>query len=176
MALSDACFDFLEALREAAQELAERSTRYSHSPIGYGEEIDALTIACREVQASPWNEDAAIRLVKLAGSILGYYDTVPGSADLSGRLNRMNALVRIVRNDLGDAEADQIAILAPELVADTPKAEGAALRLKPILSRLGKVAYEMAIKIVSDVASETVKKICLASKLSADLILKLSKG
>jgi hypothetical protein len=70
----------------------------------------------------------------------------------------MNALVRIVRSDLGDAEANEVATLVPDLTSDTPKAESAALRLKPILLRLGKVGYEVAIKIITDVASEVVKK------------------
>ena len=158
MALSDACFEFLEALREAAQGLAEQTARYANSPVVYGQEVDALTQACRDVQASPWNEEAAVRLVKLAGAILNYHDTPPGSLDLSERHERMSALVRIVRDNLGDAEADQVAALVPDLTADTPSATNAASRLKPILSRMGKVAYDMAIKIITDVASETVKK------------------
>ena len=111
------------------------------------------------MQAEPWNEEAAIRLVRLAGSIVSYHDTAPGSPGESARLDRMNALVRIVRSDLGDAEANEVAALVPDLTSDTPKAESAALRLKPILLRLGKVGYDVAIKIITDVASETVKKI-----------------
>ena len=76
----------------------------------------------------------------------------------SARLDRMNALVRIVRSDLGDAEANEVAALVPDLTSDTPNAEGAALRLKPILLRLGKVGYDVAIKIITDVASEIAKK------------------
>ena len=71
---------------------------------------------------------------------------------------RMNALVRIVRSDLGEAEANEVATLVPDLTSDTAKAESAALRLKPILLRLGKVGYDVAIKIITDVASEVVKK------------------
>jgi hypothetical protein len=67
-------------------------------------------------------------------------------------------LVRIFRSYLGDAEADEVAALVSDLTSDTPKAESAALRLKPILLKLGKVGYDLAIKIISDVASETVKK------------------
>ncbi len=66
--LSDACFDFLESLRDAAQTLAEQSAHYANSPLRYGEELDALLVACSEVQAHPWNEEAAIRLVRLTGS------------------------------------------------------------------------------------------------------------
>ena len=159
MALSDACFEFLESLQEAAQALAQKSAHYAKSPFRYGEEIDALLRACGDAQAKPWNEEAAIRLIRLAGSIMSYHDTVPGSPGHSARLDRMNALVRIFRSDLGDAEADEVAALVPDLTSDTPKAESAALRLKPILLRLGKVGYDVAIKIISDVASEAVKKI-----------------
>jgi hypothetical protein len=67
-------------------------------------------------------------------------------------------LVRIFRSYLGDAEADEVAALVSDLTSDTPKAESAALRLKPILLKLGKVGYDLAIKIISDVSSETVKK------------------
>ena len=159
MALSDACFEFLKSLREAAQALAQESAHYAKLPFRYGEEIDALLGACGDVQAEPWNEEAAIRLIKLAGSIMSYHDTAPGSSGESARLDWMNALVRIFRSDLGDAEADEVATLVPDLTSDTPKAESAAMRLKPILLRLGTVGYDVAIKIISDVASATVKKI-----------------
>jgi hypothetical protein len=157
--LSDACFEFLEALREAAQELGRQVGHYANSPLGYGEEIEALIVACDNVQVRPWNEEAAVRLIRLAGSILNYHDTLPGSPDETARLERMNALVRIVRSDLGEDEANEVAALIPVLTADTPNAENAARRLKPIFLRLGKVGYDMAIKIITDVASETVKKI-----------------
>ena len=127
-------------------------------PFRYGDEIDAILSACRDVQTEPWNEEAAIRLIRLAGSILNYHDAPPGSSDEAARLERMNALVRIVRSDLGDAEATEVAALVPDLTSDTAQAESAALRLKPILMRLGKVGYDVAVKIITDVASEVVKK------------------
>jgi uncharacterized protein DUF2321 len=157
--LSDACFEFLETLREAAGVLAEQAALYVNSPLRYGDELDALLAACRDVQRpQPWNEEEAIRRIKLAGSILIYHDTPPGSDDQPARLERMNSLIRIVRSDLGDAQANEVASLVPDLTSNTPKAESAALRLKPILSRLGKVGYDMAIKIITDVASEMAKK------------------
>jgi hypothetical protein len=157
--LSDSCFDFLLSLREAAGALAHASAQYAKPPFRYGDEIDALLVACGDVQATPWNEEAATRLIRLAASIMNYHDTSPGDPDHSARLDRMDALVRIVRSDLGDAEANEVALLVPDLTtSDTPKAESAALRLKPILLRLGKVGYDMAIKIITDIASEVVKK------------------
>jgi hypothetical protein len=118
--LSDACFEFLESLRDAAQALAQQSAHYAKSPLRYGEEIDALLVACNDVQRpKPWNEEAAVRLIRLAGSILNYHDTSPGSDDQPARLERMNALIRIVRSDLGDAEANEVAALIPDLTSDT---------------------------------------------------------
>jgi hypothetical protein len=148
----------LESLRDAAQTLAEQSAHYANSPLGYGEEIDALLVACNNVQVSPWNEEAAVRLIRLAGSVLKYHDTPPGSDEQPARLDRMNSLIRIVRFDLGDAQANEVASLVPDLTSDTPKAASAALRLKPILAGLGKVGYDMAIKIIIDVGSEMAKK------------------
>jgi hypothetical protein len=64
----------------------------------------------------------------------------------------MKTLVRIVRSDLGEAASNEVATLVPDLTSDTLKAESAALRLKPILLRLGKVGSNVAIKIITDIA------------------------
>jgi hypothetical protein len=42
---------------------------------------------------------------------------------------------------------------------ETAFTEPASLRLKAMLSRLGKPAYEIAIKVISDIGSATAKKI-----------------
>ncbi|MCI4678958.1 DUF2321 domain-containing protein [Rhodoblastus acidophilus] len=156
--LSDACFEFLASLKEAAQTLSRNAAHYTDSPLGYGDEIDALLAACEDVQLAPWNEEAAIRLIKLASSVLAYYDTIPGSPEIAARQERMKTLVALFRSDLGDAVADEVATLIPDLTSESKKAESAALQLKPLLAKLGKVAYDMAIKIISDVASATVTK------------------
>ena len=116
-------FEFLKSLRDAAQALVENTRPHAKTPFRYGDEIDAILSACRDAQAEPWNEEAAIRLIRLAGSILNYHDAPPGSSGEAARLERMNALVRIVRSDLGDAEAGEVAALVPDLTPDTPKAE-----------------------------------------------------
>jgi hypothetical protein len=46
----------------------------------------------------------------------------------------------------------------PDIVRDTTKTEGASLKLKRILGKLGKDVYSIAIKVVTDIASETAKK------------------
>lgn len=46
----------------------------------------------------------------------------------------------------------------PDIVHDTPKTESASLKLMSVLKTLGKSAYDISIKVVTDVASETAKK------------------
>jgi len=46
----------------------------------------------------------------------------------------------------------------PDVVRNTAKPESASLRLKRILGKLGKPLYDIAIKVTTDVASETAKK------------------
>lgn len=61
----------------------------------------------------------------------------------------------------GDLSEDDIAAAEatlPDVLRDTPKSEAAALRLKRIMAGLGKPVYDVAIKVVSDIASETAKK------------------
>jgi hypothetical protein len=46
----------------------------------------------------------------------------------------------------------------PDILHDTPKTQSASLKLKRLLPKLGTVAYDIAIKVITDVASETAKK------------------
>jgi hypothetical protein len=46
----------------------------------------------------------------------------------------------------------------PDILQDTPKTESASLRLKRIMGKLGKPLYDISIKVVTDIASETAKK------------------
>jgi hypothetical protein len=45
-----------------------------------------------------------------------------------------------------------------DVVRDTPKTESASLKMKRLLGKAGKPVYEVAIKVISDIASETAKK------------------
>jgi hypothetical protein len=58
------------------------------------------------------------------------------------------------------SEEDIAAVEAslPDVLRDTPRTESASLRVGRILKGLGKPVYDVAIKVVSDVASETAKK------------------
>lgn len=60
--------------------------------------------------------------------------------------------------DLEGQDATDAAELVKAVSIDTPRTEAAALKLKRLLLKLGKASYEVGIKVVSDVASETAKK------------------
>ena len=71
----------------------------------------------------------------------------------------MRVLAQVLATDVGEAQAHEILCLLPTIATDTPQAAGAAQHLKELLPRLGKAAYDIAIKVISDLASETAKKI-----------------
>jgi hypothetical protein len=46
----------------------------------------------------------------------------------------------------------------PDVIRDTPKTQSASLRMKRILEKVGKPLYDVALKVFTDVASESAKK------------------
>jgi hypothetical protein len=46
----------------------------------------------------------------------------------------------------------------PDVLRDTPKTESATLKMKRLLGKMRKPLYDVAMKVVTDVASETAKK------------------
>jgi hypothetical protein len=79
VALSDACFDFLHAVSQAAEQLAESVHHYSdpNYPIRYGSEVGALRRACFAVKDAPYDPEAGARLLRLAASVKTAHDTPP---------------------------------------------------------------------------------------------------
>jgi hypothetical protein len=55
--------------------------------------------------------------------------------------------------DLQEAEAT-----LPDIVRNTPKTESSSLKLKRIMGKVGKPIYDVAIKVITDIASESAKK------------------
>ncbi|HEX4096622.1 MAG TPA: DUF2321 domain-containing protein, partial [Caulobacteraceae bacterium] len=61
----------------------------------------------------------------------------------------------------GGLEADDIAAAEraiPDVIQETPKTESATIKLGRVLQKMGKPAYDVAIQVLSDLASETAKK------------------
>jgi hypothetical protein len=161
MALSDSCFDFMQATANAAVELAAAVHRYAapEYPIAYGVEIDALRQACAAVKESPFDPETGARLLRLASSVMTFHDTVPDSPESSALKAEMNKLVRLLQAELDDEDIATVPATIENVVVETRYTPQAAERLKGMLSKLGKSTYDIAIKIVSDIGSATVKKI-----------------
>lgn len=105
--------------------------------------------------------------------ILGFYNVsgvlsvrstpVPNNCHACGtaypwRQNALAAAVEFLEMELEGSAASEAAALVLVIAAESPRTEVAALKMRKILGALGKPAYDIAIKVVSDVASETAKK------------------
>ena len=60
--------------------------------------------------------------------------------------------------ELEGQDAIDAVALVPVVATDNPRSEVAALKLKRLMSKMGKPAYDVGIKVISDLVSETVKK------------------
>ena len=74
------------------------------------------------------------------------------------RQDALASAIEILQMELKGQDAVDVTALVSVVAIDSPKAEVAALKLKNLMSKLGKPAYEVAIKVISDLASETAKK------------------
>ena len=72
-----------------------------------------------------------------------------------------NAIEVLEELELEEADLISAKSALPDLMSDTPKSEVAILRIRRILSKAGKPAYDIGIKVISDLASETIKKALL---------------
>ncbi|ODM71737.1 hypothetical protein [Bradyrhizobium elkanii] len=87
MSLSDACFEFVETMRDAGSdtarqvavvELLTEVARYACSPFRYGDELLLLAAGCREyLDPTPSSADRVQRIVFLADSVRELLDTPP---------------------------------------------------------------------------------------------------
>jgi hypothetical protein len=66
--------------------------------------------------------------------------------------------VVLQESELAAEDRQELESALPDILRDTPRTEGAALKVKRILGKLGTSLYEVAIKVVTDVASETARK------------------
>ena len=158
--LSDACFEFLHSVGEAAGILAKAVHHYSEpdGPFGYGAEIDTLRQACTAVNERPYDAEAAAVLLRLAASVMTFHDTPPETPVRLERQAEMKKLIRLLQDNLDGNDAAIVPAVVKNAVAETPFSQQATERLKGLLSKLGKPAYDLAIKIISDIGSATVKK------------------
>jgi hypothetical protein len=64
----------------------------------------------------------------------------------------------LLESELAAEDREEIERALPDVLRDTPKTENAALKVKRLLGKVGKPLYDIAIKVLSDVASETAQK------------------
>jgi uncharacterized protein DUF2321 len=160
MALSDACFEFMQATADAAEALAAAVHDYAAPdyPISYGVEIDALRRACAALKERPYDPAPGAELLRLAASVMTFHDTPPGTPDYSNRKVEMKKLISLLQEHLDGDDRATVPAVVGNVVVETRFTPQAAERLKTMLPKLGKSAYEIAIKIISDIGSATVKK------------------
>jgi hypothetical protein len=60
--------------------------------------------------------------------------------------------------DLDEKNAAEAAELVPAIAIETPRTEIAAIKLK-LLSKLSAVAYDAVIRLISEIAAETARKV-----------------
>lgn len=60
---------------------------------------------------------------------------------------------------VSEGDIDIVKAALPDITRETPKSDAATLRVKAILKTVGKETYDMALKVVTDVASEYSKKL-----------------
>ena len=67
--------------------------------------------------------------------------------------------MRTIQAELDPEEAAAVPAVIKQVTAETPFTGQAAERLRGMLAKLSKPAYDLAIKIISDVGAATVKRL-----------------
>jgi hypothetical protein len=90
---------------------------------------------------------------------MAYHDTPPKTREETERRAAMASLVRTIQAELDPEEAAAVPAVIEQVTAETPFTRQAAERLRAMLSKLSKPAYDLAVKIISDVGAATVKRL-----------------
>jgi hypothetical protein len=87
-----------------------------------------------------------------------FHDTPPETPERRHREAEMKKLISVLRSNLDDNEGAAVPAVVANVVIETGFTPQAGLRLKTMLPKVGKSAYEVAVKSISDIGSATVKK------------------
>jgi len=158
--LSDACSDFLSAFSSAASTLALAVHHYSDPefPLKYGSEIDALRRACAKFQETPCDPEVGADLLRLAKAVMIFHDTPPLNDTWETRRRDMLRLIQVMQEDLNEKDRASVPRIVAEAIIVTNDERMAAEQMRGLLEKLTKGAYDIAIKIISDIGSATIKK------------------
>jgi hypothetical protein len=97
-------------------------------------------------------------LVSLVAKVGAYLDASPEDPAVARKKASVERIVRLLMaGGIGDAGTVE-AVVTTAVAGKGRYVPRAAAELKKMLSKLSKPAYETAVKIISDVASATVKK------------------
>jgi hypothetical protein len=160
MALSDSCAEFIQAIEEAARKLSEDAHHYGAPdyPIKYGLEVETLKRAAMEVVECPVNAPAVGALVAVAAKVGVYLDAHPDDPELERKRAAVERVVNLLLLAHVGERANVESVVTTVVVSEGKYVSKAAAELKRLLSKLQKPAYDTTVKIISDVASATVKK------------------
>ena len=64
----------------------------------------------------------------------------------------------LAESELSAQDLQDVDKALPDVLRDTPKTESASLKIKRVLGKMGKPLYDVALKVFTDVASESAKK------------------
>jgi hypothetical protein len=66
--------------------------------------------------------------------------------------------IEVLQMDLDEQDAASVPELVKAVSIEAPGTQIAAIKLKRLLPKIGKATYDVAVKVISDLASETAKK------------------
>jgi hypothetical protein len=119
----------------------------------------ATTTKCAgcETPIQGHNHDSAV--ISTRGRTIPKYCTKCGRAFLwqVAALENLEGVLK--ESGLSDSDLKEMTTALPDVVHDTPKTQLASMKFKRILGGLKKPAYDIAVKVVTDIASETAKKV-----------------
>jgi hypothetical protein len=110
------------------------------------------------VGTDPYDPVAGARLLQLAIAVQRFYDAPPGVPEADTRQIGMKELVQVLQKELEGEDRAAIPAIVETITREGPLAEHAASRLKELLPKLGKSSYDLAVRVIGDIASATVKK------------------
>ena len=110
------------------------------------------------MKQGPYDPEAVAELFRLAASVMTFHDTPPETPETVHRQAEMKKLVELLEEPLDGTDKAAVPAVVKNVMVETSFTPLAAERLKSMLSKLGKSTYDVAIKIISDIGSATVKK------------------
>jgi hypothetical protein len=105
-----------------------------------------------------YDPKSGAELLRLAASVMIYKDTPPNTTEAVNRETELKKLIRLLEDSVDEDQKATVLAIVNNVVVETQFTRQAAERLKSMLSKVGKSAYDIAIKIISDIGSATVKK------------------